>query len=548
MAHDGNRADLVVVGAGVAGLTAAIHAAELGLSVIVATKGSRRTPGSDTSTRYAQGGIAVVDPTDPADSVDAHLADTLAAGAGHTDPLAARSILADGPDAVAALIAWGARFDAHPDGTLLRTREGGHSVRRIIHAGGDATGAEVERSLWEALRPHMVSGRVGVRAETMVIAVATDPEGRAVGVTARDGTGRAVTVHASSVLLATGGIGQIYAATTNPEGSMGDGVALALRAGAAVADLEFVQFHPTMLYTAGARGRRTLISEAVRGEGARLVDAAGVSITAGVHPLGDLAPRDVVAHAVHSAMTASARSCMYLDARDVPDVAQRFPTVTAGVRAIGLDPRTDLIPIVPGAHYLCGGVVTGERGDTTVDGLFAAGEVARTGLHGANRLASNSLLEGLVMGRRVAQAAADRAGVPTAPVGCSPRFDAEMLTRAARCDRTVLQDAMSAGAGVTRDAAGLAAVADLVAGAPVRPLRSFADVADAAATMVAGAVVAAALHRDESRGCHRRADRPLTDPVSRLDWARIGDPDAATPGIGGMHWVAASPVESPVVA
>ncbi|MGJ0118802.1 L-aspartate oxidase [Williamsia sp. MIQD14] len=535
MTHDGDRADLVVVGAGVAGLTAAIHAAELGLTVIVTTKGSRRTPGADTSTRYAQGGIAVVDPTDPADSIDVHLTDTLSAGAGHTDPLAARSILADGPDAVAALIAWGARFDAHADGMLRRTREGGHGVRRIIHAGGDATGAEVERALWEALRPHMVSGRVGVRAETMVIAVDTDLDGRAIGVTARDGTGRAVALRAPTVLLATGGIGQIYAATTNPEGSMGDGVALALRAGAAVADLEFVQFHPTMLHTPGARGRRTLISEAVRGEGARLVDADGVSITEGVHPLGDLAPRDVVAHAVHTAMVASGRDCMFLDARDVPDVAQRFPTVTAGVRAIGLDPAVDPIPVVPGAHYLCGGVATGDRGDTTVEGLFAAGEVARTGLHGANRLASNSLLEGLVMGRRVARAAADRAGTPITPT------DVEMLTRAARCDRTTLQDAMSAGAGVTRDAAGLTAVADLVAAAKVRPLRSFSDVADAAATMVAGAVVAAALRRDESRGCHRRADRPLTDPVSRLEWARIDEPV-------GMRWDAADPVGSPVVA
>ncbi|MGU3291109.1 L-aspartate oxidase [Williamsia sp. M5A3_1d] len=541
MAHDGNRADLVVVGGGVAGLTAAIHAAELGLSVIVLTKGSSRTPGADTSTRYAQGGIAVVDPADPADSIDAHLADTVAAGAGHTDPLAARSILADGPDAVAALIGWGARFDAHPDGTLLRTREGGHGVRRIIHAGGDATGAEVERALWEALRPHAVSGRVGVRAETVAVTVDTDHDGRAVGVTARDGTGAVVTVRAPSVLLATGGIGQIYAATTNPDGSVGDGVALALRAGAAVTDLEFVQFHPTMLYTPGARGRRTLISEAVRGEGGRLVDADGRSITAGVHPLGDLAPRDVVAHAVHTAMAASGSACMYLDAREVPDVAQRFPTVTAGVRAIGGDPRTDLIPIVPGAHYLCGGVVTGERGDTTVDGLFAAGEVARTGLHGANRLASNSLLEGLVMGRRVAQAAADRAGAPTVPTRRSTWPDGEMLTRAPRCDRQALQDAMSAGAGVTRDVAGLVLVADLVEAAPVRPLRSFADIADAAATMVAGAVVAAALRRDESRGCHRRADRPLTDPVSRLEWARVGEPF-------GMRWDAADPVGSPVVA
>ncbi|MBJ7290693.1 FAD-binding protein, partial [Williamsia sp.] len=304
------RADLVVVGAGVAGLTAAVTAAEAGLQVTVINKGRpwRLDIPSDTATQYAQGGIAVVDPTaavdpeDGVDSIDRHLADTLVAGAGHSDPVAARAILSHGYDAVAALIGWGADFDTDSDGRLLRTREGGHSVRRIIHAGGDATGAQVQRALGAAVRRWIDAGRVRVVDDSIVTSILMS-HGRAVGVTLRDADGRDSRVIGSSVLLATGGLGHLYAATTNPAGSTGDGIALALGVGAAVSDLEFVQFHPTMLYSPGARGRRTLISEAVRGEGAVLVDSDGRSIMAGLHPLGDLAPRDVVARAVHAAMT-----------------------------------------------------------------------------------------------------------------------------------------------------------------------------------------------------------------------------------------------------
>ncbi|GGF18036.1 L-aspartate oxidase [Williamsia phyllosphaerae] len=504
------RTDLVVVGAGVAGLTAAISAAEAGLQVTVINKGRpwRLGVASDTATQYAQGGIAVVDPTsavDPDDGVDSvarHLADTLVAGAGHSDPVAARAILADGYDAVAALIGWGAHFDTDIDGRLLRTREGGHGVRRIIHAGGDATGAQVQRALGVAVRRWIDAGRVRVVDDSIVTSILMS-QGRAVGVAVRDADGRVAHITGSSVLLATGGLGHLYAATTNPAGSTGDGIALALCVGAEVSDLEFIQFHPTMLYSPGARGRRTLISEAVRGEGAVLVDSSGRSIMDGVHPLRDLAPRDVVARAVHSAKAERGEPCVYLDARGVPDVAERFPTVTAGVRAIGIDPQRQLIPVVPGAHYLCGGVVTDIDGRTSIDGLLAAGEVARTGLHGANRLASNSLLEGLVMGRRAAVTAetAVRAGISVTDRVASSDTDVRPVV-----SRSLLQDAMSASAAVVRDASGLGRLNDLIDSAPIRRIRSIRDVEDANLTAVAAAVVHAAVRREGSLGCHFRSD------------------------------------------
>ncbi len=504
------RPDLVVVGAGVAGLTAAVTAAQSGLQVVVINKGRPWRPGhgADTATQYAQGGIAVVDPTAPVDpvdgpdSVDRHLADTLAAGAGHSDPAASRAILADGYDAVRALVGWGAHFDAAADGRLLRTREGGHGVRRIVHAGGDATGAQVQRALGLATQRWVGAGQVRILDDTIVTSVLMS-EGRAVGVSTSDAFGRMGRVVGTTVLLATGGLGHLYAATTNPAGSTGDGIALALGVGAAVSDLEFIQFHPTMLYAPGARGRRMLVSEAVRGEGARLIDSAGRSIMDGIHPMGDLAPRDVVARTIDTAMAASGEPCVFLDARGIPDVCGRFPTVTAGVRAIGVDPRRQLIPVVPGAHYLCGGVVADVDGRTSVDGLLAAGEVACTGLHGANRLASNSLLEGLVMGRRAAMIAADVAGGHPRPI---PSAMASVREGRPVLDRPVLQDAMSASAAVARDAVGLERLSTLIGSAAVRPVRTRRDIEDANLTAVAGAVVEAASRRRESIGCHFRSD------------------------------------------
>ena len=495
-----DRSDLVVVGAGVAGLTAALVAAAEGRSVTVLTKGRAWEPAGvehSTSTFYAQGGIAVVDPDDAEDSVALHLADTLAAGAGLTDPVATEPILADGWAAVAQLVGWGAQFDTDADGRFLRTREGGHSVRRIIHAGGDATGARVQEALAAAV------ARAPIRVldhavATRVLCV----DGRAAGIEyVRGGAPGRVT--ASAVLLATGGLGHVYSATTNPAGSTGDGIALALRAGAQVADLEFIQFHPTMLYVPGARGRRTLVSEAVRGEGGVLVDVDGGSVTDGVHPLGDLAPRDVVARAVTAAMLRTGAPHVWLDLSPVPDFERRFPTVTAGVRASGLGIDDGRLPVVPGAHYLCGGVVTDGAGRTSVPGLYAAGEVARTGLHGANRLASNSLLEGLVMGRATARASAAE---PPAATVASPAV--EMLPA---MDRTELQNAMSSKVALDRSAAGLDEVAMLLESAPIRRLDGVATIEDANLTLAARAVVAAARAREESRGCHYRADFPRTD-------------------------------------
>ncbi len=399
-------ADLVVVGAGVAGIAAALTARAAGLRVVLVHKGPRwqtdRTE-QPTATFYAQGGVAVVMPDNPADSVDSHLADTLAAGAGLSDPAASRPILDAGWDAVSELISWGTQFDHDPAGALARTREGGHRVRRILHAGGDATGAAVQRALWAALGQAQAAGGIECLDELVVTQVLTDIVGRVVGVShIRGGVGEPGVVFAPTVLLATGGAGHLYAATTNPSGATGDGIALALRAGARVADLEFIQFHPTMLYTPGERGRRTLVTEAIRGEGGRLVDADGASVTAGVHPQGDLAPRDVVANAAMAALDRTGHPCVYLDISGIDRFTDRFPTVTAGVRAAGLSLDSGLIPVVPGAHYQCGGVVTDTFARTGVPGLLAAGEVARTGLHGANRLASNSLLEGVVMGIRAA--------------------------------------------------------------------------------------------------------------------------------------------------
>jgi L-aspartate oxidase len=487
------RADVVVIGTGVAGLVAALAAHRRGRNVVVLSKAS------ETATFYAQGGIAVVLPeTD--DSVDAHVADTLAAGAGLCDPDAVRSIVADGYRAVAELVDDGAHFDESAPGQWALTREGGHSRRRIIHAGGDATGAEVQRALDRA------ASQLDIRRGHVALELLHDGEAvTGVLVLNEDGLG---VVHAPSVILATGGLGHLYAATTNPEGSTGDGVALAMWAGLPVSDLEFIQFHPTMLFDGHAGGRRPLITEAVRGEGAILVDSQGNSITAGVHPMGDLAPRDVVAGAIDARLAASGDACVYLDARGIAGFKRRFPTVTAACRAAGLDPTRQPIPVVPGAHYSCGGVVTDVHGRTELAGLFAAGEVARTGMHGANRLASNSLLEGLVVGGRAGKAAAEHAFHAAAGHAVMPE---PSLRRA--LPRAELLKAMARDASVVRDGDGLRRLVQVLDAATPRDLNSRTDFEDVALTAAAAAVAAAALARTESRGCHHRSDFPDTDPV-----------------------------------
>ncbi|QUR67381.1 L-aspartate oxidase [Mycobacterium spongiae] len=497
-----DAADVVVIGTGVAGLAAGLAAHRAGRRVVVLNKFA--TTYGLTATHYAQGGIAVVLPNTD-DSVEAHVSDTLAAGAGLCDPVAVRSIVADGYRAVTDLVGDGARFDESAPGRWALTREGGHSRRRIVHAGGDATGAEVQRALDQAAR------LLDIRTSHMGIRVLHDGTAvTGVWVVNPDGCG---IISAPSVILATGGLGQLYSATTNPAGSTGDGIALGLWAGVAVSDLEFIQFHPTMLFAAGdgiatpnsVSGRRPLITEAIRGEGAILLDRQGNSVTAGAHPMGDLAPRDVVAAAIEARLTATGDPCVYLDARGIKGFESRFPTVTASCRAAGIDPARQQIPVVPGAHYSCGGLVTDVYGQTELPGLYAAGEVARTGMHGANRLASNSLLEGLVVGERAGKMAAAHARA----VGRSHAASPDPLVHNAP-DRTELQRAMSGCAAVVRDASGLQHVSDLLSAAPVRDVACRRDFEDVALAVAASTVTIAALARTESRGCHHRVEYPNT--------------------------------------
>lgn len=489
------QADVVVIGTGVAGLAAALAVHRAGRRVMVLSKAGRR-PGV-TATHYAQGGIAVVLP-DSDDSVEAHVADTLVAGAGLCDQDAVTSIVADGYRAVAELVGDGAQFDESRPGRWALTREGGHSRRRIVHAGGDATGAEVQRVLDQA------AATLDIRTNHVAMRILHD--GAVTGVLVANGDGLGI-VHTSAVILASGGLGHLYSATTNPDGSTGDGVALALWAGVSVSDIEFIQFHPTMLFDGQAGGRRPLVTEALRGEGAILLDAQGNSIMAGLHPMADLAPRDVVAAAIDARLKATGDPCAYLDARGIDNLAARFPTVTTACRAAGIDPVRQPIPVVPGAHYSCGGVVTDVHGQTELPGLYAAGEVARTGMHGANRLASNSLLEGLVVGGRAGRAAVAHA----AEVG-RPRATLSGNMPATALVRNDLQQLMSGDASVVRTADGLHQLADALSAAPVRRLVRRADLEDVALTVTARAVAAAALARDESRGCHHRAEYPDAVP------------------------------------
>lgn len=494
--------DVVVIGSGIAGLTNALYLREAGLHVTVVTKVNI----DDGSTRWAQGGIAAV--LDPFDTPAAHATDTLVAGVGLCDPAAVDVLVHEGPDRVRELIKLGAAFDRHPDGTLMLTREGGHHANRIVHAGGDATGAEVQRALHAAVRR---DPWIRLIEHALVLDLLRSSDGRACGVTLHvlgegspDGVGA---VLGRAVVLATGGLGQAFAATTNPAVSTGDGVAVAIRAGAAVTDLEFVQFHPTSLYLPRNRtAQQPLVTEALRGAGAYLVDAEGRRFMVGQHELAELAPRDIVAKGIHRQMLLDGAAHVFLDARHVRELSDRFPTISGYCRAAGVDPTVDLIPVTPAAHYASGGVQTDLVGQTSIPGLYACGEVACTGVHGANRLASNSLLEGLVFARRIALDITRSLPPQADPVLASaPGFQPSGLQTSAARDE--LQGAMSRGAGVLRSADSLSEAAEVLAKVAKGPRDWELD----NLLTVATALVGVASARRETRGCHWREDFPDAD-------------------------------------
>ena len=491
-------ADVCVVGSGVAGLTTAIRVRRSGKRVLLVTKAQV----DEGSTRWAQGGIAAALAED--DSPAAHEQDTLEAGAGLCDPGAVRFLVTRGPAAVRRLIGLGAQFDREPSGEISLGREGGHHHDRIAHAGGDATGAEISRALVAA-----VARDEGIETieNALVLDLLRDATGSVQGLTLhvmgqgqRDGVGG---ILAPDVVLATGGIGQVFSATTNPAVATGDGVAMGLRAGAAVADLEFVQFHPTVLWLgASAHGQQPLVSEAVRGEGAVLRDNDGIAFMQGRHPLADLAPRDVVAKAIMRRMRQTGADHVWLDGRTLgPAVWEhRFPTILESCRRHGVDPVTELIPVAPAQHYASGGLRTDSFGRTTVPGLYACGECACTGVHGANRLASNSLLEGLVFAERIGDLLADAGSQRRDPV------DGRRQGLLDGRQRRRLQYAMTEGVGVLRSAQSMAAAAAVVAELAVgdEPATQSWELTNLA--LLAGVLARHAAIREETRGSHWRED------------------------------------------
>ncbi len=500
-------ADVVVVGSGIAGLTAALRIHESGLgSVLVVTKDEL----SAGSTQWAQGGIAAA--LGPGDTPEQHLADTLVAGAGLCDEEAVRALVTEGPDAVRELIALGAQFDHTPAGDLSLTREGGHHRNRIAHA-ADATGAEIQRALVAAVA---AAPAIAVQPHALALDVVPGEGGGLAGITLhvmgegqRDGVGA---VRCRAVVLASGGLGQIYSATTNPAVSTGDGMALALRAGATLRDLEFVQFHPTVLWLGdGARGQQPLVSEALRGEGAFLVDDAGVRFMRGHHELADLAPRDVVAKAIQHRMRESGAEHVWLDARHLAAEVweHHFPTILASCRSHGIDPTTELVPVAPACHYASGGVAIDLDGRTDVPGLLATGEVACSGVHGANRLASNSLLEGLVISRRIAAHLAAEGLPPLRVPAVDPRTPG--LLDAAH--RSTVQRVMTERAGVLRTEDGLGLALDALDALVAEPAGEAGTAAWETTNLatVGLALAGSARLRRETRGSHWRDDHPGRD-------------------------------------
>lgn len=510
--------DVLVVGTGVAGLRTAIEAARHGDVIVLAKEAVDLS-----NTSWAQGGIAAVLAAD--DTVDSHVADTLEAGAGLCDAAAVRTLVEEGPREIAQLLEWGMQLDRGSDGRPALGLEGGHRHARIVHSDGDATGHELARCLIERTRATR-----GIRVFDRCFAVdllrAPDGTGRVTGALTWHPRHGLQIIWARATVLASGGAGQVFRETTNPKVTTGDGIAMAWRAGAELSDLEFFQFHPTALYVAGAG--RMLISEAVRGEGAHLVDRAGTRFMQQVHPMAELAPRDIVSKSIVRHLAGTGEGHVFLDCSHFPAgrFAERFPGLRRMLAGFDIDPSRDRIPVTPAAHYMIGGVRTDLDGRTSLPGLWACGEAAANGVHGANRLASNSLLEGLVFGRRVAESI-----VRDAPGEALPRQVASDVTTSAHGEldladiRSSLRSAMWRNVGIERHGAklpdvlgmfefwgryGMDEVFETPEGWEVQNL------------LTVGCLMArAALERTESRGTHQRTDAPATDPAQavHLDWS-----------------------------
>ncbi|MGI6345089.1 MAG: L-aspartate oxidase [Bacillota bacterium] len=508
---DRQVADFLVIGSGVAGLFAALRASQSG-RVLLLTKDLL-----EGNTRHAQGGVAAA--VGPDDDWRLHMEDTLEAGAGLCDEAAVAILVREGPERIRDLLTIGTRFDTVAD-SLALTREGGHGRRRVLHAGGDATGWEIERALAEAV---LRCDRITLVAPATAVDLLT-VEDECYGALAMDDAGQLFACLAKATIIATGGAGQVYSNTTNSPLVTGDGMAMAYRAGAELMDMEFYQFHPTALKVAGAP--RSLITEAVRGEGALLLDHAGNRFMPAVHPLAELAPRDVVAKAMAQVMQESGTGHVWLDLRSMGniDLPRRFPTVFQTCLKHGLDIRTDLIPVSPAAHYFMGGIRVDYQGRTNLRGLYACGEASCLALHGANRLASNSLLDGLVYGQRAAESAAhDRSEISqrqlleldikyaAAPQATAPEQAAAI--------RHAIQNLMWQKVGLVRDAAGLELAADRLNALRLDLVPGLPDLGIIEAEnllTVAQLITRAAALRTESRGGHFRVDCPHRDDAQWL--------------------------------
>ncbi len=506
------RGDFIIVGSGIAGLRAAVELAPAG-DIVIITKADP----SESNTEYAQGGIAAA--IGPDDSPELHARDTMIAGDGLCDERAVRVLCEEGPRYTRELVEWGAQFNRDAEGRLALASEGAHSVRRVLHA-ADATGREIGRVLWDRVSSFT---RIHVLKNTLAVAALIE-DGQCLGVRFIDARGEPGHAFGRATLLATGGAGQVFAETTNPEVATGDGIALAYRAGARVADMEFVQFHPTVLDVAGVR--RFLLSEALRGEGAHLVDAKGEPFMTRYHPAGDLAPRDIVSRSIvlESRRTAGP---IFLSLRhlDSEGVHRRFPMIAATCLKAGFDLARDLIPVGPAAHYLMGGVETDLDGRTSVPGLFAAGEVACTRVHGANRLASNSLLEGLVFGARVGRAmtgASRGAELPPAVTGSRGVLgDVERNPLPTRLHEDEIRTLMWKSVGLFRERPGLQHAFSVLSGQrallddhlTTDPTLDHEGWRCASIVTVASLIATAALRREESRGGHFRTDCPARDDL-----------------------------------